>query len=249
DSAYLVSLMAEQQITIMDFAPPLLQVCLEQPMIAGCTALRIVGCGGELWPADLQQRFFALLSAELYNLYGPTEAAVDVTAWRCERRHAQESVPVGHPMANTQIYLLDRRMQPVLVGVPGELHIGGTGLARGYLNRPDLTAERFVPNPFVKDEGKRMKDETTAFILHPSSFILYKTGDRGRYLPDGMIEYLGRLDDQVKLRGYRIEPGEIAALLGQHPGVREVVVMAREDAPGNPRLVAYVVPDREQRTG
>src|SRR5205085_5414139 len=114
--------------------------------------------------------------------------------------------------------------QPAPIGVPGELYVGGVGLARGYLGRPDLTAERFLPNPFVKDEGKRMKDETTAFILHPSSFILYKTGDLARYRPDGEIEYLGRIDHQVKIRGFRIELEEIEAVLAQHAAVRECVV-------------------------
>src|SRR5437763_3577795 len=138
-------------------------------------------------------------------------------------------------------------MQPVPLGVAGELYTGGDGLARGYLGRPDLTAERFVPNPFVKDEGKRMKDETTAFILHPSSFILYKTGDLARYRPDGEIEYLGRIDAQVKVRGFRIELGEVEATLRLHPGVREGVVVAREDVPGEKRLVAYLVMRTEGR--
>src|SRR5205085_2098995 len=146
-----------------------------------------------------------------------------------------------------RLYVLDRYLQPVPIGIPGELYVGGAGLARGYLGRPDLTAERFIPNPFVKDEGGRRKDEAGSFILHPSSFILYKTGDRGRYLPNGDVEYLGRADHQVKVRGFRIELGEIEAALEGHPEVREAVVVAREDAPGDKRLVAYTVMRTEGR--
>src|SRR5205085_10613478 len=135
----------------------------------------------------------------------------------------------------------------VPIGVAGELYAGGAGLARGYLNRPDLTAERFVPNPFLKDEGKRMKDETTAFILHPSSFILYKTGDLARYRENGMIEYLGRIDAQVKIRGFRVAPSEIESDLSEHPNVQDDVVIPREDGPGGKRLVAYLVMSTEGR--
>src|SRR5207302_91487 len=162
----------------------------------------------------------------LRNLYGPTEAAVDVTAWDCERDGARRSVPIGRPVANTQIYLLDAHLNPVPVGVPGELYIGGVQLARGYLNRPDLTAQRFVPDPLDAAPGAR----------------LYRTGDRGRWLADGALEYLGRTDHQVKIRGCRVEPGEVEAALAEHPAVREAVVMAREGSAGDPRLVAYVVP-------
>src|SRR3972149_10029675 len=133
---------------------------------------------------------------------------------------------IGRPISNTQVYLLDSLPQPVPVGVLGELHIGGDGLARGYLNRPELTADKFIPNPFSEGPGER----------------LYKTGDLARYLPDGDIEFLGRIDHQVKLRGFRVEPGGVEAVLGGHPAVREVVVMARGGVPGGKRLVAYVVP-------
>src|SRR5205823_11568173 len=138
------------------------------------------------------------LAAELHNLYGPTEAAIDVSSWDCGHSSERPLVPLGRPIANIQLYILDARLLPAPAGVPGELYIGGVGLARGYHRRPDLTAEKFVPNPFLKDEGKRMKDESPAFILHPSSFILYKTGDLARYRADGQLEYLGRMDQQIK---------------------------------------------------
>ena len=138
-------------------------------------------------------------------------------------------IPIGRPVSNTQIYLLDAQLQLVPIGVPGELYIGGAGLARGYLNRPDITAFAFIPNPFSDVPGTR----------------LYKTGDLACYLPNGNIEFLGRIDNQIKIRGFRIELGEIETVLGQHPHVRENIVMAREDVPGNKHLVAYVVSDQE----
>ena len=227
---YLVSLIEAQQITTLHFVPSMLQVFLMAPGLERCKSLKRVICSGEALPFELQERFFSHLDAELHNLYGPTEAAIDVTYWQCQRESRERVVPIGYPIANTQIYILDRSMHPVPVGVAGELYIGGAGVARGYFNRPELTAEKFVPDPFSKEAGAR----------------LYKTGDWARYLPDGNIEYLERLDHQVKIRGFRIELGEVEVVLGQHPAVREAVVLAREDVAGDKRLVAYVVPNPEQ---
>ena len=162
---------------------------------------------------------------ELVNLYGPTEACIDATYWRNQGVTQVDDLPIGMPIANTQVYVLDPYLNPVPIGVTGELHIGGDGLARGYLNRPELTAERFIANPFSDEPDAR----------------LYETGDLVRYLPDGNIEFLGRIDNQVKIRGYRIEPGEIEAVLTQYPAIQQATVLAREDTPGDKRLTAYVV--------
>ncbi|MCP4657237.1 MAG: amino acid adenylation domain-containing protein [bacterium] len=227
DSAYLAELIAREQVTTLHFVPSMLQVFLEEPGLSRTAgSVKRVIASGEALPYELQERFFSCLGAELHNLYGPTEASVDVTFWPCEREGTRPGVPIGRPIANTGIYLLDRGGDPVPVGVAGELHIAGVGLARGYLGRPDLTAERFVPDPFYGLPGGR----------------LYRTGDLARLESDGAVEYLGRLDFQVKVRGFRIELGEIEAVLGGHPAVREVVVVARRDeATSGQRLVAYVV--------
>ncbi|MCX7571137.1 amino acid adenylation domain-containing protein [Tumebacillus sp. DT12] len=226
DAAYLARLIESEQVTTLHFVPSMLQVFLEEPSITRCSSLRRVMCSGEALPYDLQERFFERLSGvELHNLYGPTEAAVDVTYWACDREDERRLVPIGRPVANTQVYVLDRHLEPVPVGVAGELHIGGIQVARGYHNRPDLTAEKFIADPFGGVSGGR----------------LYKTGDLVRYLPDGSIEYLGRLDFQVKIRGFRIELGEIEAVLDQHEEVLQSVVTAYDDGSGHKRLVGYVV--------
>jgi acyl-coenzyme A synthetase/AMP-(fatty) acid ligase len=170
--------------------------------------------------------FKQLDDCSLHNHYGPSESHVVTSYTLSKDPDTWASHPaIGQPISNTEIYILDRFMNPVPVGVPGELYIAGVSLARGYINRPDVTAEKFIPNPFSNEPGTR----------------LYRTGDQSRYLPDGNIEYLGRIDHQVKIRGFRVELGEVESVLGQHPAVQEVVVMAREDTPGNRRLVAYVV--------
>jgi amino acid adenylation domain-containing protein/non-ribosomal peptide synthase protein (TIGR01720 family)/FkbM family methyltransferase len=229
DSQYLVKLIVEQAITTMHFVPSMLAAFLQDENVETCHSLKRVICSGEALPLILQERFFSRLEAELHNLYGPTEAAVDVTYWACQRNSDLSTVPIGRPVANTQIYLLDKQLQPVPIGEPGELHIGGAQVARGYLNLPELTAEKFIPDPFNSDTDAR----------------LYKTGDLASSLPDGNILYLGRLDHQVKIRGNRIELGEIEAAICRNPNVREVVVVAREDIPGHKRLVAYFVPDQQ----
>ena len=228
DSVYLLNLILEQQITTLHFVPSMLQVFLEEPGLERCSCLKRTFCSGEALPKKLQERFFARLGGELHNLYGPTEAAIDVTFWQCQAESTLTTVPIGRPIANTQIYILDPELQPVPVGVAGELHIGGEGLARGYLNRPDLTAEKFIPNPFENQPGAR----------------LYKSGDLARFLDDGNIEFLGRIDNQVKIRGFRIELGEIESLLANHPQVQQTAVIVREDIPGDKHLVAYFVPNQ-----
>ncbi|TCP57969.1 amino acid adenylation domain-containing protein [Tumebacillus sp. BK434] len=223
DSAYLRDLISTARITTLHFVPSMLQVFLDETGLEELNSLRRVICSGEALPFDLQERFFSRLPlVELHNLYGPTEASVDVTYWACTQDSGRKSVPIGYPIANIRLYVLDRFLQPAPIGVAGELHIGGIGLARGYHNRAELTAEKFIPNPF--GAGK-----------------LYKTGDLAKVMPDGVIEYLGRLDHQVKIRGFRIELGEIEAALNDHPHVREAVVLVREDQPGNKRVIAYAV--------
>ncbi|MEY9624101.1 amino acid adenylation domain-containing protein [Bradyrhizobium ottawaense] len=224
DPDTLVDLIVSQRITTVHFVPSMLVSFLDAKSVDRCTSLRQVLCSGEALPAASVYRVRRVLPwTALHNLYGPTEAAIDVTSWSCPAEFDEAIVPIGRPIANTRVYLLDGHGAPVPFGAVGELCIGGAGVARGYLNRPELTAERFIPSPFV--EGDR----------------LYRTGDLARYLPDGNLEFLGRNDDQVKIRGFRIEPGEIAARLCEHASVREAVVVAREDGGGEQRLVAYVV--------
>jgi amino acid adenylation domain-containing protein len=223
DPAYLASLIRDQNITTVHLVPSMLQVFLREPSARDCTSLRRVICSGEALPVDAVALCAEVLDAELHNLYGPTEASVDVTYWRCDP--ADPTVPIGREVWNTRTYVLDARLQPVPTGTPGELYLAGSQLARGYLNRPGLTAERFVADPFGPP-GSRM----------------YRTGDLAKRRADGALEFLGRADEQVKIRGFRIEPGEIAATLAEHPDVDQAVVVAREDRPGDVRLVGYVVP-------
>jgi amino acid adenylation domain-containing protein len=231
DSGYLVQVIAEAGVTTLHFVPSMLQAFLEERDLERCASVKRVICSGEALPHDLQERFFSRMpqGIALYNLYGPTEAAVDVTYWACRRGSEQRTVPIGQPVSNTQIYLLDPHFRPVPVGVPGELYIGGVQVARGYHGRPGLTAARFIDDPFSDVPGARF----------------YKTGDLARFRPDGNVEFLGRMDLQVKIRGFRVELGEIEAVLGQHPTVHEVVVVAREDTPGDKRLVAYLIVDEQ----
>jgi amino acid adenylation domain-containing protein len=229
DIAALLRLIAEQEVTVLQVVPSLLRVLLEEPGFASCRALRRVFCGGEVLSVALRERFFARSAAELHNLYGPTEASIDATYWTCRRGHDPCMTPIGRPIANATAYILDAHLQPVPPGVLGELYVGGRGVARGYLNRPALTAERFLGDPFDAGPGAR----------------LYRTGDLARYRRDGAIEFLGRSDRQVKVRGFRVEPDEIEALLTRHPLIREAAVVAREDTPGDMRLVAYLASDAD----
>uniref|UniRef100_UPI003878298D amino acid adenylation domain-containing protein n=1 Tax=Pseudomonas viciae TaxID=2505979 RepID=UPI003878298D len=224
EPAYLREVIQAQGITTLHFVPSMLDVFLAHGEADECASLLRVMCSGEALPGHLVRRFKAQLpQTGLYNLYGPTEAAVDVTAWDCAGAQTPDSTPIGKPIANTRIYLLDAHQQPVPMGVAGEIYIGGVQVARGYLHRAELTAERFLKDPFSTAPNARM----------------YKTGDLGRYLPDGNVDYLGRNDDQVKIRGFRIELGEIEARLAQYAGIKETVVLAREEASGEKRLVAY----------
>ncbi|MBK5418650.1 amino acid adenylation domain-containing protein [Pseudomonas sp. TH31] len=215
---YLASLIRQAGVTMLHFVPSMLDLFLEHRDSEGFPDLRRVLCSGEALPRSLQRRFEQQMSGiELHNLYGPTEAAIDVTAWHCLPSDPGESVPIGRPIANIQMHVLDSRGQPQPLGVAGELHIGGIGVARGYLNQPQLTAERFVVDGFSSDPEAR----------------LYKTGDLGRWLDNGALEYLGRNDFQVKIRGLRIEIGEVEAALALCAGIREVVVIARKTTPSN----------------
>ena len=208
----------------------MLQVFLQSADKENCSSLKRIFSSGEALPFELKELFWDKLECQLHNLYGPTEAAIDVTFWQCEPQSNLQIVPIGRPIANTQIYILDSHRQPVPIGVPGELYIGGDGLARGYLNRPQLTSEKFISNPFN------------------STSKLYKTGDLARYLSDGNIEFLGRIDNQVKIRGFRIELGEIEAALTTHPQINQTVVIAREENTSDKRLVAYIVAESEITT-
>ncbi len=222
DGRQLAAMLAATGATVLQATPVTWQLLVAagwsgQP---GLTAL----CGGEALPPELAAALLAR-GCRLWNMYGPTETTVWSTVQRVDA--ADGPIPIGHPIANTEVYVLDAHRQPLPIGIPGDLYIGGAGLAAGYRGRPDLTAERFVPHPFSSVPGAR----------------LYHTGDRARWRPDGTLEHLGRSDTQVKLRGFRIELGEIEVALGRHPAVGQAVVVLREDVPGNPRLVAYLQPE------
>jgi len=224
--------MARNPIDVLKIVPSHFEALLSS---GGTRVLprRFLILGGEALPAKLVERIRSLGgSCEIVNHYGPTETTVGSLTFRVPRdteSASRETVPIGRPIANTEVFILDDANQPVPVGVPGELFIGGIGVARGYADQPEETAARFVPHPFGNGD---------------TNSRLYRTGDRARYLPDGNVEFLGRVDDQVKIRGFRIEPGEVRAVLAALSGVRECVVVTREDSPGERRLVAYVVPTR-----
>lgn len=220
DGKRLAHRLAETGATVMQATPATWRLLLEAGW-QGNPRLKML-CGGEALSWELAQQLLSR-GASLWNMYGPTETTIWSAVMPLSATYGR--VALGRPIGNTQLYVLDRQLCPVPVGVPGELYIGGTGVARGYLNRPELTAERFIPDPFRQLPGAR----------------LYKTGDLVRYRPDGTLEFLGRLDHQVKMRGFRIELGEIEAVLQQHPAVQTAIVIAREDTPGDQRLVAYLM--------
>ncbi|MFL6194099.1 MAG: amino acid adenylation domain-containing protein [Thermoanaerobaculia bacterium] len=233
DPARLAREAAAREATILQVVPSMLRLLLEEPGFASCRSLRRLFCGGEILAGDLRDRFFATFpETALINLYGPTEATIQITSWAAERGSKGESVPVGRPIHNARIYLLDGlldgRLLPVPEGTAGEVWIGGEPLARGYLDRPDLTAESFRPDPFAAAPGARM----------------YRTGDLARYLDGGVLEFAGRAGRPLKIRGYRFEPGEVEAALRGYEAVKDAAVLVREDRPGDVRLVAYVVPRR-----
>ncbi len=232
DPTTLTQRIREFGITVIELTPLYWQywlASLDAPAVAeSLGSLRLVSVGGDAMPVASFERWrdLGLDRVRLINMYGPTEATISALAFDVDTKsHPGERIPIGRPLANRCAYILDSQLEPVPVGVSGELYLGGKGLARGYHNRPELTAEQFLAHPFSADSNAR----------------LYKTGDLARYLPDGNIEFLGRVDHQVKIRGFRIELGEIEAVLNRHPQVRTSVVVAREDTPGDKRLVAYVV--------
>ncbi|HEU0076835.1 MAG TPA: AMP-binding protein, partial [Longimicrobiaceae bacterium] len=228
DPVYLVETVRAKRIGTMSVVPSMLQLILEHPGVEHCTDLLRVPCGGEALPPPLVRSFYERLPrARLYNRYGPSEAATAVTGPVSPAEAGGAVVPIGRPVANARVYVLDASGEPAPTGVAGELYIGGAGVGRGYLDRVALTAERFVPDPFGGEAGAR----------------LYRTGDLARWLPDGTVEFLGRDDAQLKVRGFRVEPGEIEARLTGHAAVRQAAVVAREDGPGGRRLVAYYVPE------
>ncbi|HRC88299.1 MAG TPA: amino acid adenylation domain-containing protein, partial [Thermoanaerobaculia bacterium] len=225
DAAHLVERMARHQVNQAIFPPSLLSLVLAEPRVGECRSLHSVASSAEALPLELQERFQRTLEAQLFNRYGPTEASIAVSSWRCETARRERTVPIGRPIAHARLYLTDSRLELCPVGVVGELWVAGVCLARGYQGDPATTAARFRPDPFGDQPGGR----------------LYRTGDLCRRRADGAVEFLGRADSQVKVRGVRVELGEVEAALEACPKVRQAVVLDRDDLPGGRQLVAYVV--------
>jgi len=238
DIAKLAKLIREREITVIDMVPSMLAALLDQPFFVASRSLRRVTCGGEVMPSDLLNRLNDKMNVEFVNMYGPTEATISATFWRHKNSDASKAidvVPIGRPAAPCTAYVLDRYLNPLPTGVPGELYLGGSCLARGYNGRSDLTQERFVRDPFSGNSGNS-----------GNSFArLYRTGDRCVFQPDGNLEFKGRIDDQVKLRGYRIELGELEAVLAENPHVRACAAVVRQDR-GRHEIIGYVVPNTSE---
>ncbi|MGN9768135.1 amino acid adenylation domain-containing protein [Micromonospora sp. SD12] len=229
DPQEMVDVVARESVTTVHFVPSMLALFVEEAGLARCAGLRRVICSGEALPPKLVNKLTAALpQVEVHNLYGPTEAAIDVTAWPCRRPEPEDTVPIGRPIANVAAYVLDERGELAPLGMPGELVLGGDCLARGYAGRPDLTAERFVE---------------VAVAGWPQR--VYRTGDLAWWSPDGHLHYGGRIDTQVKIRGQRVELGEIESVLNRHPLVANSVVLLRDDLGAAATLVAYVVAERD----
>jgi amino acid adenylation domain-containing protein len=234
DRDYLLESLGREAITVLQLVPTQLQMLVETEGLATCRSLRRVYCGGEALSMELVRRMYELAPwMKLYNLYGPTEATIDAVYAECAATGDLGMACIGRPIANLRAYVLDEGMEAVPVGVRGELYLGGMGLARGYMNGAEQTAERFVPDRFSGEGGER----------------LYRTGDVVRWRTGGQMEFLERIDDQVKIRGHRIELGEIEAVLMQHDAVGRAVVVAREGAGGNKRLVAYYTRAQKRNRG
>ncbi len=230
DPQYLIKTIVEQGITIIHFVPSMLAIFLEQPNVRDCISLRQVFCSGEALSINLLQKYRAVFKIPIHNVYGPAECSDVSTAWTDDRGESLKVVPIGKPISNVRVYILDQYQNPVPIGVAGELYVSGVSVGKGYINNPVLTKERFLPDPFSPNLGSKM----------------YKTGDLARFLPDGNIEYLGRSDFQVKIRGFRVELGEIEQLLSEYPQVKANAVIAQEKENGDKYLVAYIVPQDGQ---
>jgi amino acid adenylation domain-containing protein len=231
DSQALAEYCQRHPIDCLKIVPSHLSALLASSFSPSILPRQCLILGGEASSWNLIEQIQQQSNCQIFNHYGPTETTVGVLTYPVTNKETTQTVPLGRPLANTQIYILDEQLQPVPIGVPGELYIGGTGIARGYLNQPELTAKRFIKNPFASEPTAR----------------LYKTGDIARYLSNGNLEFLGRVDNQVKIRGFRVELGEIEAVLRQHSDVQEVIVLTTEQDISNQRLVAYIVPNAKNR--
>jgi amino acid adenylation domain-containing protein len=226
DPAYLLDTIARQGVSTLHFVPSMLRLLLEEDhWEASFASVNHIFCSGEALPADIALKVLGHTDVNLHNLYGPTEAAIDVTYWPCDAALITDTVLIGRAIQNISLYVVDRDLQPVPLGVEGELLIGGVGLARGYLNKPELTAKSFIDNPFDESEGSRV----------------YRTGDLVCYRADGTLDYRGRIDSQVKLRGFRIELGEIENQARSHESIQDAVVILDRPSEADARLIAYVV--------